>query len=125
ATAAAIFLARTGKSKAEIKKYIEEEFKYNLDRTLLEIRPGYKFDVSCQGSVPEAIISFLESSDYEDAIRNAVSLGGDSDTIACITGGIAQAFYKGAPPAIIEKARAKLTKKMIKILDEFNKKYKL
>ncbi|MCK5356807.1 MAG: ADP-ribosylglycohydrolase family protein [Elusimicrobiales bacterium] len=91
----------------------------------MEIRPGYKFDVSCQGSVPEAIISFLESSDYEDAIRNAVSLGGDSDTIACITGGIAQAFYKGAPPAIIEKARAKLTKKMIKILDEFNKKYKL
>ncbi|MCK4936042.1 MAG: ADP-ribosylglycohydrolase family protein [Elusimicrobiales bacterium] len=125
AVASAIFLSRTGKSKAEIKKYIEEEFKYNLDRTLLEIRPGYKFDVSCQGSVPEAIISFLESSDYEDAIRNAVSLGGDSDTIACITGGIAQAFYKGAPPAIIEKARAKLTKKMIKILDEFNKKYKL
>ncbi|MEA3307295.1 MAG: ADP-ribosylglycohydrolase family protein [Elusimicrobiota bacterium] len=125
ATASAIFLSRTGKSKNEIKEYIEAKFKYNLDRTLDEIRPGYKFDVSCQGSVPEAIISFLESSDYEDAIRNAVSLGGDSDTIACITGGIAQAFYKGVPNLIIEKSRKKLTKRMIKILDEFNKRYKL
>lgn len=125
ATASAIFLARTGKNKDEIKKYIEEKFKYNLDRTIAEIRPGYKFDVSCQGSVPEAIISFLESSDYEDAIRNAVSLGGDSDTIACITGGIAQAFYKGVPDLIVEKSRKKLTKIMIKILDEFNKRYKL
>ena len=68
-----------------------------------EIRPGYEFDVSCQGSVPEAMIAFLESKDYEDAIRKAVSLGGDSDTIACITGGIAQAFYGGVPREIEEK----------------------
>jgi ADP-ribosylglycohydrolase len=104
AVAAAIFLARTAHSKQEIKTYVETSFGYDLSRTLETIRPGYRFDVTCQGSVPEAIIAFLESSGYEDAVRNAVSLGGDSDTQACITGGIAQAFYGGVPEAIEKKA---------------------
>jgi len=89
ATATAIFLARQGKSKQEIRNYITSTFNYNLDFTLNEIRPTYNFDVTCQGSVPQAIVAFLESSDFENAIRLAISIGGDSDTIACITGGIA------------------------------------
>lgn len=97
ATAVAIYMARHGKSKEEIRSLIEQRYGYNLHRTCDEIRPTYKFDESCQGTVPEAIIAFLESSDFEDAIRLAVSLGGDSDTLACITGGIAEAFYKHIP----------------------------
>lgn len=93
ATAAAIFLAKCGKPKAEIKRYIEENF-YKLDKTLAEIRPTYRFDVTCQGSVPQAIQAFLESTDFEDAIRNAISIGGDSDTIAAIAGSIAWAYYR-------------------------------
>ena len=96
AAASAIFLARTGNSKEEIKNYITEKYNYDLNRTCDEIRPDYKFDVSCQGSVPEAIIAFLEAENFEDAIRNAVSLGGDSDTIACITGAIAHGMW-GVP----------------------------
>ncbi len=102
ATAASIFMARRGCGKKEIKDYIQQTFNYDLQRNLDDIRPGYSFDVTCQGSVPEAIIAFLESNDFEDAIRNAVSLGGDSDTIACITGGIAEAFYGGVPEEIAE-----------------------
>ena len=102
AVAAAVFLARTGKSKAEIKTFVVDTFGYDLDRTIDQIRPNYVFDVSCQGSVPEAIIAFLESVDYENAVRLAVSLGGDSDTIACITGGIAEAFYRTIPEHITE-----------------------
>jgi len=94
AIAVAVLLARTNSSKTAIKQYIADTFNYNLNRSLDEIRPGYHFDVSCQGSVPEAIIAFLESSDFEDAIRLAISIGGDSDTIACMTGAIAEAFYK-------------------------------
>ena len=93
AVAAAIFLAKTKKSKQEIREYIEENF-YPLTKTLDGIRPTYEFDVTCQGSVPEAITAFLESENFEDAIRNAVSIGGDSDTIAAIAGSIAFAFYK-------------------------------
>ncbi len=100
ATASAIFLAKKGSSKKELRDYIEGAFGYDLNRTIDEIRPGYRFDPTCQGSVPEAIISFLESEDYEDALRNAISLGGDSDTLACITGGIAEAFYGGIPDLI-------------------------
>ena len=103
ATAAAIFLARTGNSKNEIRKYVETTFGYDLSKKLNEIRPDYRFDESCQGTVPQAISSFLESEDYEDAVRNAVSLGGDSDTLACIAGGIAHAFYGNVPPLISEK----------------------
>lgn len=108
ATAAAIFMARTGKNKSEIKSYIENTFGYDLGLTIDQIKPSYQFDVSCQGSVPQAIIAFLESTDYEDAIRNAVSLGGDSDTIACITGGIAHAFYGEVPKAIANAALSRL-----------------
>ena len=101
AIAAAVFLARKGKSKDEIRRYIEENF-YDLDFTVESVRPGYSFDVTCQGSVPHAIVCFLDSTGYEDAVRNAVSLGGDGDTIACMAGGIAEAFY-GLPPEIEEK----------------------
>jgi ADP-ribosylglycohydrolase len=102
AVASAVFLARTGKDKDHIRQYIEDTFSYRLNRTLDEIRPRYRFDSTCPGSVPEAITAFLESEDYEDAVRKAVSLGGDSDTIACITGGIAEAFY-GMPEHICIK----------------------
>lgn len=103
ATAASIFLARTGSAKAEIKTYVTTTFGYDLSKTLDEIRPTYQFNESCQGTVPQAITAFLESTDFEDAIRNAISLGGDSDTLACITGGIAQAFY-GVPQFIADRA---------------------
>lgn len=106
AVAAAIYLARMGKSKAEIKDYIEKNY-YNLDFKLDEIRPHYEFDVTCQGSVPQAIQCFLESADFEDSLRNAISLGGDGDTIAAMAGAIAEAFYgipKEMKKAGIEKA---------------------
>jgi ADP-ribosylglycohydrolase len=122
-TALAIFLARSGKSKEEIHLEISDRFDYNLRRTLDEIRPGYRLDVSCQGSVPEAIIAFLESNDFEDAIRKAISIGGDSDTIACIAGGIAQAFYKTVPREIVSEARKRLPDEFLFILDEFDSKY--
>jgi len=97
ATAAAIHLARTGKTKAEIKDYIETTYGYDLHKSWEDWHPIYGWEDSCQGTVPQAIISFLDSTDFEDAIRKAVSLGGDSDTLACITGGIAEAFYKEVP----------------------------
>jgi ADP-ribosylglycohydrolase len=100
AVASAVFLARTGRTKEQIKGYVETAFGYRLDRSLDEIRPTYDFNVSCQGSVPQAIRAFLESEDFEDAVRKAISLGGDSDTIACMAGGIAQAFYGGVPETI-------------------------
>lgn len=96
-TAAAIFMARNGKSKEEIREYISAKYGYNLNRTCYEIRPVYDWDSSCQGTVPEAMVAFFDSTDFESAIRLAVSLGGDSDTLACITGGIAEAFYKKIP----------------------------
>jgi ADP-ribosylglycohydrolase len=102
-TAAAIFMARNGKSKEEIKEYISTKYGYNLNRTCDEIRPVYDWDSSCQGTVPEAMVAFLGSTDFESAIRLAVSLGGDSDTLACITGGIAEAFYKDIPDDIALK----------------------
>jgi ADP-ribosylglycohydrolase/O-acetyl-ADP-ribose deacetylase (regulator of RNase III) len=111
ATAAAIFLARTGHSKPEIKRYVEQTFGYDLSRTCDEIRPGYRHVETCQQTVPEAIIAFLESTGFEDALRNAVSLGGDSDTLACITGGIAEAFY-GMPPELREETLKRLPEEM-------------
>lgn len=102
ATAVAIVLAKTGKSKEEIKKYILDNY-YYIDFTLDEIRDNYFFDVTCQGSVPQALEAFFESENFEDAIRNAISIGGDSDTIAAIVGGIAEAYY-GIPEEIKEKA---------------------
>ncbi len=103
ATTAAIFMARNGKSKEEIKAYITTRFGYDLDRTCDDIRPVYDWDSSCQGTVPEAMVAFLDSTDFESAIRLAVSLGGDSDTLACITGGIAEAYYKDIPDDIALK----------------------
>ena len=94
AIAAAILLARQKETKSSIKEFIEKNFGYDLSRTLEEIRPHYQFDETCQGSVPQAIIAFLESDSYEDAVRKAISLGGDSDTLACMAGGIAQAYYR-------------------------------
>lgn len=108
ATALAVFLARTTRDKALIRRRIAAEFGYDLDRSIDGIRPDYAFDISCQGTVPEAIIAFLDSVSYEDAVRNAVSLGGDSDTLACITGGIAAAFYGGVPDAIRAGVEARL-----------------
>ena len=102
-TAAAIFMARKGKSKEEIKNYISTKYGYNLNHTCDEIRSVYDWDASCQGTVPEAMVAFLDSTDFESAIRLAVSLGGDSDTLACITGGIAEAFYKTIPDNIALK----------------------
>jgi ADP-ribosyl-[dinitrogen reductase] hydrolase len=123
ATALAIYLARMNKSKADIKHEIIERFNYDLDRTLDVIRPIYNFKVSCQESVPESILAFIESENFEDAVRNAISLGGDADTMACIAGGIAQAFYKEIPEEIIIEAKAKLPEEFIEIIEKFNSKY--
>lgn len=124
ATASAIFLARTGKSKNEIKSYIETEFGYDLGQSIDKIRETYKLDLSCQGSVPQAITAFLESSDYEEAIRKAISIGGDSDTIACITGGIAHAFYQGVPDFIVDKVYEILDSRLRQTTTLFCNKYK-
>ena len=119
ATAAAIFLARYGHSKDEIGKYIAERFGYDLDHTWAEIQPGYRWDESCRGTVPQAIICFLDSTDFEDAMRKAVSMGGDSDTLACICGGIAEAFYGGVPKSIADPVRALLPDEFKDILTRF------
>ncbi len=119
ATASAIFMARNGSSKEEIKKYIEKEFHYDLNRTLNEIRPDYHMDETCQKTVPEAIIAFLEATDFEDAIRNAVSLGGDTDTLGAITGSIAEAYY-GIPEWLMTECRKRINKDMRVVLDDFN-----
>ena len=103
AVASAVFLARTGQSKEQIKNYVEGAFGYDLDTPLDEIRPTYEFQVSCQKSVPQAIRAFLESDNFEDAVRKAISLGGDSDTLACMAGGIAHAFFGGVPEAITSR----------------------
>ncbi len=121
--ALAVFLARTGKSKDQIREEIEGRFGYDLKLKLRDIRPRYVFDVSCQGSVPESIISFLESVSYEDAVRNAVSLGGDSDTMACIAGAIAEAYYGGVPKEISELVRSKLTDELWSITEVFCERY--
>ncbi|MDF2651515.1 MAG: ADP-ribosylglycohydrolase [Paenibacillus sp.] len=125
AVACAVFLARNNKSKDEIQSFIQQRFKYNLKQRLDDIRPNYAFDPSCQGSVPQAIIAFLESTDFEDAIRKAISIGGDSDTIACITGGIAHAYYKEIPKDIISEVMLRLDLKLRQIIGLFNDKYNI
>ena len=120
ATASAIYMARNGSSKEEIKEYIEREFHYDLSRRLDNIRPYYHHVESCQETVPEAIIAFLESKDFEDAVRNAVSLGGDTDTLGAITGSIAEAFY-GIPAVLIAECKSRIDKGlMTDVLDEFD-----
>ena len=123
ATAAAIFLARTGKSKDEIKSFIERTFQYDLSRHVDEIRRTYDFNESSQETVPQAIRAFIDSTDFEDAIRTAVSLGGDSDTLACITGGIAQAFYGGVPDTITAKVYEILDERLGNITRQFLERY--
>ena len=119
ATAVATFLARTGKSMDEIKEVVLRDY-YPLDFTLDEIRPSYEFDVSCQGSVPQALEAFFESSSFEDAIRNAISIGGDSDTIGAICGAVAGAFY-GVPDDIRAKAETFLDAHLLKTLHDFER----
>ena len=108
AVAAAIYLARTGATKEQIRQYIEDTFAYDLSHSCDEIRPEYYFDSSCQGTMPAALAAFFDSHDFESAVRLAVSLGGDSDTIACITGGIAEAFYHDIPAPIIDEMHRRL-----------------
>jgi ADP-ribosylglycohydrolase len=123
ATATAIFLARTGSGKDDIRKYVESTFGYNLGESIDSIREWYKFDVSCQGSVPQAIRAFLESDGFEDAVRKAISIGGDSDTIACVAGGIAQAFYGGVPDDIRAGTWVRLDGPLREVVREFERRF--
>ena len=115
ATASAIYLARTGSTKAEIKAYIEANFHYDLSRTCDEIRPTYRHVESCQETVPESITAFLEGESFEDVIRTAVSLGGDCDTLTCIAGSIAEGFY-GVPEELKQQCRERLPEDLRKVL---------
>lgn len=119
AVASAIFMARNGASKEEIKKYIIQKFDYDLSRTCDEIRPGYHHIESCQETVPEALTAFMEGADFEDVVRTAVSLGGDCDTLTCIAASIAEAFY-GLPDNMKDECRKRLPKDMLGILDRFD-----
>ena len=119
ATASAIFLARTGSTKAEIRAYIEENFQYDLSRTCDEIRPGYRHVESCQETVPEAITAFLEGESFEDVIRTAVSLGGDCDTLTAIAGSIAEGFY-GVPDMLKEECLRRLPQDLRAVLQNFD-----
>ena len=122
--AACIVRARQGASRGELRSLVEDRF-YRLQWTLDELRPGYSFDVSCTGSVPVAVLAFLESTDFESAVRLAVSMGGDSDTLACIAGSLAEAFYGGVPAALAERAKLYLTPALSQLTDEFAARLKL
>ncbi|MHB9294942.1 hypothetical protein PilKf_00674 [Pillotina sp. SPG140] len=117
--AAALFMARNGESKATIKSYIETTFHYSLDRTVAEIRRGYSFNSSCMKSVPQAITVFLESSTYSETVQQAISLGGDSDTIACIAGSIAEAYYKTLPASLVAWADHIIPPDMSRLVRQF------
>lgn len=118
AIATSVFLCKEGKSKQEIKEYVEKTFDYNLNRRIADIRPTYDFDVSCQGSVPEAIIAFLEGNSFEEVIRLAISLGGDSDTIGAMAGAIAACKYP-IPEDIVKRCDSILTEDLKEIKDRF------
>ena len=120
AAASAVFLARTGAGKGEIRDYVARQFGYDLSRTCDEIRPGYKFDVSCQGTVPQAVIAFLEAESFEDNLRTAVSLGGDCDTLTCISAAIGEAFW-GVPEELKAECRKRLPEDMLRVLDRFSR----
>ena len=117
AAAGAVFLARTTKDKEAVRSFITGRIGYDLSRTCDEIRPGYRFDVSCRGTLPEAVTAFLEGTDFEDVLRTAVSLGGDCDTLTCIACSIAEALY-GIPEDLKEGCRARLTDEMVGIAEE-------
>jgi ADP-ribosylglycohydrolase len=119
ATASAIFLARNGATKEEIKEYIIREFGYDLSRTCDDIRPGYHHVETCQQTVPEAITAFVEGKDFEDVIRTAVSLGGDCDTLTCIVGGMAEAMY-GIPEDMANECKKRLPKDMLAVVKLFD-----
>ena len=119
AVASAIYLARTGSGKDEIRDYITREFGYNLSRTCDEIRPEYRYFPDCAHTVPEAVTAFLEGTDFEDAVRNAVSLGGDCDTLTCITGSMAEAFW-GVPAPLKEECRKRLAYSMTFVAERFD-----
>lgn len=121
ATSAAIWMARNGKTKSEIREYIEMKYGYDLNRSWEQLNRTYSWDSSCQGTVPEAIICFLESTDFEDSIRKAVSIGGDSDTLACINGGIAEAYYAKLPEHMVNRTMKEFPKVFCTILDELKK----
>ncbi|UCG77222.1 MAG: ADP-ribosylglycohydrolase family protein [Nitrospirota bacterium] len=123
AVALSIYMARIGEGRTVIRDEVARRFGYDLNRSLSSIRPGYEFDVSCGGSVPESIISFIESEDYEDSVRNAISLGGDSDTMACISGGIAQAYYGDVPDVIKEGATERIPPEFIAVINRFDKSF--
>jgi len=123
AVALSVYLARTTKDKEYIRDEISRRFNYKLDRTFDEIRPDYTFDVSARGSVPEAIVAFLQSSSYEDAVRGAISLGGDSDTQACIAGGIAEAFYGPVSESVFDMVEAILPEELWLIAEKFYREY--
>ncbi|MHB8882950.1 MAG: ADP-ribosylglycohydrolase family protein [Thermodesulfovibrionales bacterium] len=123
ATALAIFMARNGAGKQEVREAISGRFGYDLSRRLEDIRPGYRMDLTCPGSVPEALIAFLESDSFEDAIRNAVSLGGDADTQAAIAGAVAEAFYGHIPAEILSGITKRLNKGFKKTIIEFYKRF--
>ena len=125
ATAAAIFLARRVKDKEQIRSTLQSQFGYDLSARLDVIRPTYEFHESCQRTVPQALAAFFESTSYEDAIRNAISLGGDADTLACITGGIAEAYYGCVPNELAELAMARLDKRLIDVVDRFRARFGL
>ena len=120
ATAAAIFMARNGSSKEEIKEFIQKEFRYDLSKICDEVRPWYQFDVSCQGTVPFSIMAFMEGEDFEDVIRTAVSLGGDCDTLTCIAGGMAEAMYD-VPEDFVIECRKRLPEDALEVIDSFYK----
>lgn len=125
AAAAAIFLARQGQSKDMIRAGLEARFGYDLHTQLDHIRPSYRFDESCQGTVPQALVAFFESTSFEDAIRNAISLGGDADTLACIAGGVAEAFYGGAPEDLAQRTMATLDDRLVTVIEHFRIKFGL
>jgi len=123
AVALAVYLAKNAVSKDVIRDEISRRLAYDLTRTVDDIRPSYRFDETCQGTVPEAIAAFLEADDYEDAVRRAVSLGGDSDTLACITGGIAEAYWGGVPESIESEVRRRLPEELSEVIDAFRERF--
>jgi len=123
ATACAIYMASHQYSKEQIRIEISSRFAYDLSRSLSDIRPSYSCDLSCQHTVPEAITCFLESDSYESCIRNAVSLGGDADTMACISGSIAEPFYGGLPVSIRENVLSRLDEEIVRVLIAFDSKF--
>jgi len=123
ATALAVLMARKGSSKEDIRSEISRRFDYDLSRTVESIRPGYSFNETCQQTVPEGIIAFMDADSYEDTLRKAISLGGDADTLACVAGGIAEAFYGGVPQSVLETVKTCLTPDLLKVTEQFRSRY--